>query len=516
MRLERAVPLVLSLLVLAVAWPARAAWHALEEIPVESPVYRLLDDVSSNYPLSKGLLLTRPWTRADLGRFLDQLVSDVPAAAQDPAVLRLRRELEPGGGLEGLEPALSTEGNDASFELSPYAQVAYAEDKARDATVRDNRAGLQASLAFGEHALLYLDVYAGNASPGPHGTPDKDGSYHPTSTDVVAWFDRAYATWATRGFMVRAGHTFLRWGPGASGNMALSDGAPAFDLVEARAALPGGGQLAWFVGSLDPAAQTYLAGHRLEFRAGPRVQLSLSELARFNGSANAPIYLVPVLPYALMERRVRGASEAPSDSLAKLAGNNVMYAGDFSWMWRPGIRIYGEVAVDDATLHNTRPLALAWQVGGELRRLVRGRAWSLRGEYSRVYPYTYSHDNGLDFSHAGFSTAFLLGPDVDLWSGRLENRLSAAWTFGLEGSDARKGGNQLGQAWQPGQPVPTTLVLTYPVEQDVRVAVTADWSPSPSVTLSAAAGTAQVHGLGHVPGVDASGRFASARATLRW
>jgi hypothetical protein len=516
MRLVRAVPILLSLLVLAAARPARAAWHALEEIPVESPVYRLLDDVASNYPLSKGLLLTRPWTRADLGRFLDQLVSDTPAAANDPAVQRLRRELEPGGGFDGLEPALSTEEADASFELSPYARLGYAEDKARSAVVRDDRAGLQASLAFGEHALLYLDGYAGTTSPGPRGTPDANGSYRSTSSDVVAWYDRAYATWATRGFLVRGGHTMLRWGPGLNGTMAQSDGAPAFDLLEARAALPGGAQLAWFVGSLDPAGETYLAGHRLEFRTGRSVQLSLSELARFNGAANAPIYLLPVLPFALMDRRVRGASQQPSDSLAKLAGNNVMYAGDFSWTWRPGIRIYGEVAVDDATLHNTRPLAMAWQLGAHLRRLVRGHAWSLRGEYARVYPYTYSVDSGLDFSHAGFSTAFPLGPDVDLLSGRLEYRFDAAWTFGLEGSDARKGANQLGQAWQPGQPVPSTLVLTFPVEQDQRVALTADWSPSPSVSLSVAGGSARVTGLGHVPGVDTSGRFASARATLRW
>jgi capsule assembly protein Wzi len=516
MRLERAVPVLLSLLMLAAARPARAAWHSLEEIPVESPVYRLLDDVASNYPLSRGLLLTRPWTRGDLGRFLDQLVADVPAAVKDPAVLRLRRELEPGGGADGLEPAISTEQDDASFELSPYAQLAYAEDKPRGTLVRDDRAGLQASLAFGEHALLFVDGYAGTITPGPHGTPDGDGSYRASSTDVTAWFDRAYATWATRGFLVRAGHTWLRWGPGMSGTMALSDGAPAFDVLEARAALPGGAQLAWFVGSLDPAGQTYLAGHRLELRAGPSVQLSLSELARFDGAGNAPIYMLPVLPYALMERRVRGASLLPSDSLEHLARNNVMYAGDFSWTWRPGLRFYGELAVDDATLHNTRPLALAWQLGGQLRRLVNGTAWSLRGEYSRVYPYTYSLNNGQDFAHAGFPTAFPLGPDVDLWSGRLEWRPDAAWAFGLEVSDARKGAILLGQAWKPGQPVPTRMPLTFPVEQGERVALTADWSPSPSLTLAVAGGNAQVHGLGHVPGDDANGRFASARATFRW
>lgn len=516
MRLPRATPTLLALLLLAAAPPARAAWHSLEEIPVESPVYRLLDDLASSYPLSSGLLLTRPWTRGDLGRFLDQLVVDLPAAAKDPALLRLRRELAPDGGAQGLEPAFAAEQEDASLELSPYARFGYSEDRSRGSLVRDHRAGLQASLAFAGRALLFADAYAGTVTPGAHGTPDPTGDFGASSTDVTAWLDRAYGTWSTSGFGVRAGRTWLRWGPGAQGTMALSDGAPAQDLLEARVRLPGNAQYAWFVASLDPAGETYLAGHRLELRAGPSVQLSLSELARFDGTGNAPLYLMPVIPYALMERRVRGASRLPADSLGRLGRNNVMYAGDFSWTWRPGIRLYGEVAVDDATLHTERPLAMGWQVGAHLRRLADGVAWSLRGEYARVYPYTYSIANGQDFAHAGFPTAFPLGPDVDLISVRLEWRPNAEWSWGLEASNARKGANLLGQAWQPGQPVPTKQLLTFPVDQDKRVALTADWSPSPSVSLAVSGGTAQARSRGHVHLDDENGVFGSARASFRW
>ena len=499
------------LLLLAVAVPARAAWHSLEEIPVESPVYRLLDDVASNYPLSSGLLLTRPWTRGDLGRFLDQLVVDVPAAAEDPAVLRLRRELAPGGGAEGLEPALAAEQDDASLELSPYARFSYAEDKARATVVRDERLGLQASMAFGAHTLLFADGYAGNLTPGPHGTPDESGQFTQSSTDVTAWIDRAYLTWSNDKLMLRAGHTWLQWGPGANGSMALSDGAPAFDVLEARVRFLGSGQLTWFVAALDPAGEAYLAGHRLEFRAGPSVQLSFSELARFNGTGNAALYLLPVIPYALIDRRVHGSS-----SLQPTAHNNVMYATDFSWTWRPGIRVYGEVAVDDATRDNSRPLEMAWQLGGQLRRLVNGAAWSLRGEYSRVYQYTYSIANGQNFSNVGFPTAFPLGPDVDRWTGRFEWRPDGQWVWGLETSDVRKGAGLLGQPWSPGLPVPTRLVLTSPAEQDQRFAATADWSPSPSVTLGAVGGSAKVHTRDHVYGSTGNGGYFTAHATFRW
>jgi hypothetical protein len=239
-------------------------------------------------------------------------------------------------------------------------------------------------------------------------------------------------------------------------------------------------------------------------------------MARFDGTGNAPLYLLPVMPYALMERRVRGESALSADSLGLRGRNNVLYAGDFSWTYRPGLRLYGEVVVDDVTLDNSRPLAGGWQVGAHLRQRREIGAWSLRAEYSRVYAYTYSVSQHQDFAQAGFPTGYPLGPDVDRWTARLEWRPDAEWAWGLETSDIRKGAGRLGQAWQPGQPVPSRLVLGFPVDQDQRVALTADWSPSPSITLGAAGGTAKAQSRGNVNLDDADGAFATARASLRW
>jgi len=522
MRFPRLASLWTGLAIVAIAvgalppTVAHASWHALEEIPVESPVYRLVEDLATSYPLTRGLLLTRPWTRGELGRFLDQLVADVPAAARDVAVMRLRRELEPQGGLEGLEPAVSAEQEDASFELSPYARVGYSEDRAREAVTRDHRAGLQGSLALGDAALLFADGYVGTVTPGARGTPDASGSHRATTADVVAWYDRAYAAWASKTFSFRAGRTWLRWGPGTSGTLGLSDAAPALDVFEGRVRFARSAQLTWFVAALDPARETYLAGHRVELRAGPSVEVSFSELVRMDGAGNAAIGLVPVIPFALMERRLRGETESPLDSLERQRNVNLLYTVDFSWSRKPGIRLYAEVMVDDATLHNSRPLAMGWQVGGHVRR-GRGRgAWSARAEYSRVYPYTYAAFTGHDFTHAGFPIGYALGPDGDQWTGRLEWRPDPAWTWGVEGSLTRKGAQPLGQAWRPGTPVPTKLELGFPADQDQRAALTADWSPSPSWSVSVAGGAARIESRAHVIGDDASGVFGSARAVLRW
>src|SRR5262245_34251589 len=166
MRPSLVLPALLALAVLAMAPAARAAYNALEEIPVESPVYKWVEDLATSYSLSSGLLLTRPWTRAQLGEFLEQLVADQPRASRDPVVHRLRRELEPGGGLrDGFEPMVQIEQENASVELAPYARLGYAEDKARSLVVRDDRVGVQASVALGEYGLIFVDAYVGPTSP---------------------------------------------------------------------------------------------------------------------------------------------------------------------------------------------------------------------------------------------------------------------------------------------------------------------------------------------------------------
>jgi hypothetical protein len=516
MRRLRVVPALLALALLTVSSPVRAAYNALEEIPVESPVYKWVEDLATSYPLSSGLLLTRPWTRADLGVFLDQLVADQPGAARDPVVRRLRRELEPEGGIRGgLEPIVQFDEEDASLEFSPYVRVGYAEDRARGLVDRDDRAGAQVSAAFGGYGLVFADAYVGPASPGAHGTPDASGTFNSGSTDLTAWFDRAYATFATRGFSLRAGHTWLRWGPGATGTLALSDAAPAFDLIQMTLRFGRRAQFVWFVGMLDPAAETYLSGHRLELRLGPSVELAFAGLARFNGAGNVPIYLVPVAPLPFMERRVRGSDSGSPDSLAAERAVNVLYSADGTWTWRPGVRFYGEVMVDDVTLDHSRPLRAAWQGGVEIRRAGTPRAWSARLDYSRVYRYTYATTDGLDFIHAGFPTGYYLGPDVDQWSGRFEWRWGAGWTWGAEGFVTRKGVGTLGEVWPPGTPIPPQTI-SYPVDHDTRAAVTAEWSPSPSWSVSGVVGRATVEALGNVVGNDTNGAYGSARATLRW
>lgn len=515
-QVARRIALCLALLLLST--PARATYHALEEIPVESPVYRWVEDLAASYGAPSSYLHEKPWDRADLGRFLDELVARTPAAAGDPLVTRLRRELAPGDALGGWEPLLQADSEQGSLEVSPYLRADYSEDRARGGIVRDFRGGVQLSAALSEGALLYSDVFAGSNSPGPHGNPTDSKRFGLLEgVEVNSYFDRAYGTFRGRLGRLHVGHTWLRWGPGFTGGVALSDGAPAMDLIEARVPVLRQLQLSWFVATLDPALEQYLAGHRLEFKPTTGTEFSLSELARFDGTRNAPLYLLPVIPYSHLEKRILKSSTLPSDSLDRLGKNNVMWAFDAAWRVQPGLRVYGEAAVDDISFSSEkRPRAIAWLVGGHLRQLRGSHAWSLRGEYARVYRFTYSVFHHHDFAFAGYPTAYPLGTDVDRLAGRLEWRTGAEWTWGAEAAFTRKGESELGDFYVPGSGKVNNLVLSGVLDRDLRGSLTADWSPSPALSLGATVGYASVTALAHVPGADETGVHGSTRATLRW
>ncbi len=517
-RLRRAFPLPAALALLLLATPARAAYHALDEIPVESPIYPLVEDLATSHGCGSAFLHTRPWDRADLGRFLDELVRNAPAVAADPAYVRLQREMEPANVIGGWEPALVGEDPNSSLELSPYARTNYTDDRARHDVVRDFRAGAQGSLALGESVLLAGDVYAGTHSPGPHGNPVVSRHFGLIEGEQLnSYFDRGTATLRGKLGRLVIGHTWLRWGPGAWGSMALSDGAPAFDVIEARVPILGRAQLEWFVASLDPTTESYLAGHRLELRPTARWDISFAELARFNGASNAPIYFVPVIPYSHIEKRVLRSGASMPESLNVLGKNNVMWAIDAAWNARRNLRVYGELAIDDISFSSEkRPRALAWQLGFDARRVLDGRAWTLRGEYARVYQYTYSSFHHHDFEFAGLPTGFPLGPDVDRLNGRLECRATPDWALGLEGTFTRKGGSELGDYYVPGSGSVNNLVLTGVLDVDARAAMTADWSPASGLVAGVTAGWARVTALNHVAGADVSGAYGETRLTLRW
>ena len=192
-----------------------------------------------------------------------------------------------------------------------------------------------------------------------------------------------------------------------------------------------------------------------------------------------------------------------------------MWTADVAWRARPGTRLYAEIAVDDISFSSEkRPLSIAWQIGGHGRWRRAGGALSARGEYSRVYRFTYSSYHHHDFAFNGLPTGYPLGPDAEQTFGQLAWARNADWTFALEGALARRGEAVLGDFHLPGSPVPP-MALSGVVEQDARVAASVDWSPAAGLTLGLTVGE---RACARRPrgGPDASGFYGATRCRVRW
>jgi len=172
--------------------------------------------------------------------------------------------------------------------------------------------------------------------------------------------------------------------------------------------------------------------------------------------------------------------------------------------------------VDDVSFSGEkRPLSIAWQLGAHGRRRLGGDAVSLRGEYSRVYRYTYSVFHHHDFEFDGLPTGYPLGPDVEQVFGQLAWCRGADWTAALEGALVRKGEAGLGDFYVLQSPRPP-LALSGVVDRDVRIALSVDWSPAAGLSLGLTSGYARVSAPDHVAGRDSRGPYGATRFTLCW
>ncbi|HET7903993.1 MAG TPA: capsule assembly Wzi family protein, partial [Candidatus Eisenbacteria bacterium] len=387
------------------ARPSAAAYLPGERIPTDDPLYRDLERLAATYGATTRFLSMRPLRRAEALSFLDELAGEPVgdgdhAPTDDPAYQRARRALDPEAP-GGVAPLISARGDEGeAIEISPYASFLYSDDpRNRPDINRDYRVGGLFAAEFDSSVTVVTDLYAGTASQGGRGTPNF-GTFNALveGVDFNTWVNEAYVEARLGPLRALAGHTWLRWGPGREGTLALSDAASALDMVRAEVTALRSWRVQWFVSLLDPGAQTYLAGHRIEWSpgggrggaGGGSFTAGFTELARFDGTSQAPLYMMPLVPYSFWEKRPKTspAGAVPGDtSGVALAKNNVLWAADFAWTPRPGWRAWGEFLLDDISFsRDYKPDMIGYQAGLEHRRAVRGGrdALGVAVEFSRV------------------------------------------------------------------------------------------------------------------------------------
>jgi len=548
---------------------AAARYLPQERVPTNSPIYRDIERLMSTYDRSPQALSMRPLRVQELRSYLNSLIVEHPSAASDPSMIRARRFVDRNApGARHPFITIQDDTNEVAT-ISPYASLSYEEDpRNRPDLNRDYRIGVQVAAAFDSTTIVVFDGYEGTASQGGRGTPDF-GRLNAAieGVDLNSWMDEAYAEMKLAGTRLLIGHTYLRWGPGRMGTLALSDNAPALDLIR----IEGGFRHKWraqsFVAVLDPGPQTYLAGHRIEWTFRPGLKLGLTELARFDGTSQGLLYFIPVVPYSFWEKRPKSEppGAVPGDTTGyALSKNNVLTSVDLSWIPRPGYRLWGEFLIDDISFsRDYKPDLIGWQAGVEERwvlgsasaeplkldaaaaaapegepgptgvetanaaeaaaasREVKAggtsrRAITLAIEYNRVNNYVYSAWHGHHFEYRGYPLGFLDGPDVMHVAAEVAYEHGASWELRVRGELRRKGEGFIGNAWFREMGKVDAGAMSGIVERDARVAAQVIYNPGSWLRLDASVGYASFKNEDHLDvGVEDEVPFRLA-ARLQW
>jgi len=507
---------------------AHATYIPQERVPTNSPVYRDLERLIASYDRTPNGFSMRPLRLHEILAYLNSLEIEYPSAALDPAMIRARRALDPEAP-GARAPLLKVEGDgDEIATGSPYVSLAYEEDpKNRPDINRDYRVGIQIAASLDSNSVFVFNGYEGTASQGGRGTPNF-GTLNAAieGVDLNSWMDEAYGEVTISRVRLLFGHTWLRWGPGRDGTLALSDAAPALDMVRGEAGFTSKWRGQWFVSLLDPGPQTYLAGHRLSWTRSD-LTLGITELARFDGTSQGLLYFIPVVPYSFWEKRPKSvpSNAVPGDTTGLALGkNNVLSSIDLAWNVRPGFRLWGEFMVDDISFSSDyKPDMIAWQAGAEERWLFESsaadrpsRAATVSLEYNRVNNYTYSAWHGHNFEHGGYPLGFVYGPDVMQVAAEASYEHGANVELRLRAELRRKGEGAVGNPWLPAQGKVDASVISGIVERDARVAAQLIYTPGRMVRLEAAVGTASFKNEDHRNvGVETAVPFRLA-ARLEW
>lgn len=249
---------------------------------------------------------------------------------------------------------------------------------------------------------------------------------------------RATIMGTVRSVSFALGREHLGWGPGTQGGLLFSDAAGGFDQVEVS--------FQWrrtyirkVIGWLDGGRS--LIATRVDIPYRPNVRFGFSEAVVMEGAPYPLFALVPVpvflTPYLQQQLR------APSGF-----DDNYLMALDAEWLPRPGLRLYGELLIDDFTVATpTANFPSRWGLTAGFHRVSPGDGAEWRVQYTIVPNWTYSTAKpGMHYLLRGFPIGHPLGADFDVlhirWTQPTHPSPSSIWI-----SYIRKGEGEVGRIW---------------------------------------------------------------------
>ena len=281
---------------------------------------------------------------------------------------------------------------------------------------------------------------------------------------ITAHTEQAYVRVKWDRFDLLIGRDFLRWGPGESGTLVLSNLTRPLDQLRATAGF-GPFDYTFMAAELDRmtgldrnstriTARRFISGHRLGIRLlNNRFRMAMSELMVYGGKNEFfnSVYLNPVLFYHGAQKNEAGSG-------------NVLPSVDILFYPMQTLQIYTSLLIDDIQIENEAPGDLEPDEIG----VIAGLKWAdpfqfhgltLSGEYARVTNRTYKTLSFYEvFLHRNEPLGHPLGNDFDLIQIEAQKWFSADLQFTLHYSHTRTGE---GSIYTPFD----TPWLNYTVEQ---------------------------------------------------
>ena len=277
---------------------------------------------------------------------------------------------------------------------------------------------------------------------------ENDYSTLPTGDLFVQEFDfnfptRSYVKLGNLHVDFLAGREQMKWGPGRRSSLVVSDSPPYYDMLQLTYFSPTF-KASFFFAALESyltneereiqddykdkgfvtfpkdadSQRKSLTGHRFEFRLGENLLLGISDVLLIGGRSPELTDIGPLM----FLHNVYGENYS-----------NVMLGLDVTYVPLPGMRVYGELGIDDIQnpweAGSSIPSGLGYQAGGEVLNLPVPRKPSLYFEWTRISPWMYNRWQPYliftsrrklasfpDYTHYAsyldFPTGYFLGGDV--------------------------------------------------------------------------------------------------------
>jgi hypothetical protein len=202
-----------------------------------------------------------------------------------------------------------------------------------------------------------------------------------------------------------AGRTPLGWGPAPFGSeLSFDEAAGGFDALQVS--------FVWLkarftkvVGSLDMGHS--IVGTRMDIPYRPNLRFGFGETIVMDGTPYLPYVLHPIPiginpPLMAQFRLPRGIVD------------NIDLTADMDWVPEPGVRVFGEVFLDDLTIPTpTADIPSKWGATAGFH-IVYDDGSSVQGLYTIMLNWTYTETTGLNLALRGIPLGHVLGPDFDL------------------------------------------------------------------------------------------------------